>query len=111
VLATGWRAVHHVPLVFTKNPEDREAECRDVRMQIYDERTTGMHWQTQKHGAEHFRRAREKNPEGRIPVSVAIGADPATALAECCRFRRLGRDDVRGIFAERTGRDGAVRDE
>jgi 4-hydroxy-3-polyprenylbenzoate decarboxylase len=51
------------------------------RMQVYDERTTGMHWQTQKHGAEHFRRAREKNPDGRIPVSVAIGADPATALA------------------------------
>jgi 4-hydroxy-3-polyprenylbenzoate decarboxylase len=50
------------------------------RMQVYDERTTGMHWQTQKHGAEHFRRARAKNPEGRIPVSVAIGADPATTL-------------------------------
>ena len=51
------------------------------RMQVYDERTTGMHWQTQKHGAEHFRRARAANPSGRIPVSVAIGADPATALA------------------------------
>src|SRR5258707_2115656 len=51
------------------------------RMEVYDERTTGMHWQTQKHGAEHFRRARAKNPEGRIPVSVVIGADPATALS------------------------------
>jgi len=50
------------------------------RMQIYDDRTTGMHWQTQKHGAEHFRRARAANPEGRIPVSVAIGADPMTTL-------------------------------
>src|SRR5437763_14770202 len=50
-------------------------------MQIYDERTTGMHWQTQKHGAEHFRRARAKNPEGRIPVSVAIGSDPASTLS------------------------------
>jgi 4-hydroxy-3-polyprenylbenzoate decarboxylase len=50
------------------------------RMQIYDARTTGMHWQTQKHGAEHFRRARAQNPEGRIPVSVAIGSDPATTL-------------------------------
>src|SRR2546422_3818585 len=38
-------------------------------------------FRTQKHGAEHFRRAREKNPEGRIAVAVAIGADPATALA------------------------------
>jgi len=69
------------PLVFTKNPETGKRNVGMYRMQVYDERTTGMHWQTQKHGAEHFRRAREKNPEGRIPVSVAIGADPATALA------------------------------
>ena len=62
------------PLVFTKNPETGK---RNVGMY----RTTGMHWQTQKHGAEHFRRAKTKNPEGRIPVSVAIGADPATALS------------------------------
>src|SRR5205085_6144887 len=69
------------PLVFTKNPETGKRNVGMYRMQVYDERTTGMHWQTQKHGAEHFRRAREKNPEGRIPVSVAIGTDPATSLA------------------------------
>jgi 4-hydroxy-3-polyprenylbenzoate decarboxylase len=50
-------------------------------MQVFDERTTGMHWQTQKHGAEHFRRARAANPSGRIEVAVAIGSDPATCLA------------------------------
>jgi 4-hydroxy-3-polyprenylbenzoate decarboxylase len=69
------------PLVFTKNPESGKRNVGMYRMQVYDERTTGMHWQTQKHGAEHFRRARAKNPEGRIPVSVAIGSDPATTLA------------------------------
>ena len=69
------------PLVFTKNPETGKRNVGMYRMQVYDERTTGMHWQTQKHGAEHFRRARAKNPEGRIPVSVAVGADPATALS------------------------------
>ena len=68
------------PLVFTKNPETGKRNVGMYRMQIYDERTTGMHWQTQKHGAEHFRRARAKNPDGRIPVSVAIGADPTTTL-------------------------------
>jgi 4-hydroxy-3-polyprenylbenzoate decarboxylase len=68
------------PLVFTKNPETGKRNVGMYRMQIYDQRTTGMHWQTQKHGAEHFRRARAKNPEGRIPVSVAIGSDPATTL-------------------------------
>ncbi len=69
------------PLVFTKNPETGKRNVGMYRMQVYDERTTGMHWQTQKHGAEHFRRARAKSPEGRIPVSVAIGADPSTALS------------------------------
>ena len=68
------------PLVFTKNPESGKRNVGMYRMQIYDQHTTGMHWQTQKHGAEHFRRARAANPEGRIPVSVAIGADPATTL-------------------------------
>ena len=68
------------PLVFTKNPETGKRNVGMYRMQIYDARTTGMHWQTQKHGAEHFRRARAQNPEGRIPVSVAIGSDPATTL-------------------------------
>jgi 4-hydroxy-3-polyprenylbenzoate decarboxylase len=68
------------PLVFTKNPESGKRNVGMYRMQIYDARTTGMHWQTQKHGAEHFRRARAQNPEGRIPVSVAIGSDPATTL-------------------------------
>ena len=68
------------PLVFTKNPETGKRNVGMYRMQIYDQRTTGMHWQTQKHGAEHFRRARAQSPEGRIPVSVAIGSDPATTL-------------------------------
>ncbi len=69
------------PLVFTKNPENGKRNVGMYRMQVFDQRTTGMHWQTQKHGAEHYRRAQAENPQGRIPVVVAIGADPATALA------------------------------
>ncbi|MGB2628399.1 MAG: menaquinone biosynthesis decarboxylase [Candidatus Acidiferrum sp.] len=68
------------PLVFTKNPETGKRNVGMYRMHVYDERTTGMHWQTQKHGAEHFRRARLANPDGTIPVSVAIGSDPTTTL-------------------------------
>jgi 4-hydroxy-3-polyprenylbenzoate decarboxylase len=69
------------PLVITKNPETGKRNVGVYRMQVYDEKTTGMHWQTQKHGAEHFRRARERTPEGHIDVAVAIGADPATCIA------------------------------
>src|SRR5437870_11957769 len=39
------------PLVFTRNPETGKRNVGIYRMQVYDERTTGMHWQTQKHGA------------------------------------------------------------
>jgi 4-hydroxy-3-polyprenylbenzoate decarboxylase len=69
------------PMVITRNPESGKRNVGCYRMQVFDERTTGMHWQTQKHGAEHFRIARAKNPGGRLDVAVAIGADPATALA------------------------------
>jgi 4-hydroxy-3-polyprenylbenzoate decarboxylase len=69
------------PMVITKNPETGKRNVGCYRMQVFDERTTGMHWQTQKHGAEHFRSARAKNKGGRLEVAVAIGADPATCLA------------------------------
>ncbi len=69
------------PLVITRNPETGKRNVGVYRMQVFDGKTTGMHWQTQKHGAEHFRRARAENREGRIDVAVAIGADPVTCLA------------------------------
>jgi len=69
------------PMVITKNPENGKRNVGCYRMQVFDPWTTGMHWQTQKHGAEHFRSARSKNRQGRMDVAVAIGADPATCLA------------------------------
>jgi 4-hydroxy-3-polyprenylbenzoate decarboxylase len=49
-------------------------------MQIYDNCTTGMHWQVHKDGAEHWRRERAGNQD-RMEVAVAIGCDPATVYA------------------------------
>jgi len=69
------------PLVITRNPDTGKRNVGVYRMQVFDEKTTGMHWQTQKHGAEHFRRARAEDRVGRIDVAVAIGADPVTCLA------------------------------
>ncbi|HVA72585.1 MAG TPA: menaquinone biosynthesis decarboxylase [Candidatus Limnocylindrales bacterium] len=69
------------PMVITKNPETGKRNVGCYRMHVFDERTTGMHWQTQKHGAEHFRSARARSGKGRLEVAVAIGADPATVLA------------------------------
>lgn len=69
------------PMVITKNPETGKRNAGCYRMQVFDERSTGMHWQTQKHGAEHYRSARAKNRQGKLEVAVAIGADPATCFA------------------------------
>lgn len=66
-----------LPMVFTRNPETGKRNCGMYRMQVYDDRTTGMHWQTHKQGAEHYRRLRARGVT-RMPVAVAIGADPAT---------------------------------
>lgn len=69
------------PMVITKSPETGKRNVGTYRMQVFDERTTGMHWQTQKHGADHYRSAKERNRGGKLEVAVAIGADPATAMA------------------------------
>ena len=65
------------PMVFSRNPKTGKRNCGMYRMQVYDGRTTGMHWQTQKQGAEHYRQLREKSAQ-RMEIAVAIGADPAT---------------------------------
>ena len=67
-----------LPLVFSRNPDTGKRNCGMYRIQIYDERTTGMHWQTHKQGAEHFRRMKAAGKETRMEVAVAIGSDPAT---------------------------------
>lgn len=65
-----------LPLVFTKDPVTGERNTGMYRMQVYDDRTTGMHWHLHKHGAKHFREARKLGT--RLEVAVALGGDPAT---------------------------------
>ena len=66
-----------LPLVFSKNPDTGKRNCGMYRMQIFDDHTAGMHWQTHKQGAEHYRRLSSHGLK-RMDVAVAIGADPAT---------------------------------
>ncbi len=67
-----------LPMVFSKNPATGKRNCGCYRIQIYDERTTGMHWQTHKQGADHYRRLKQAGQVTRMEAAVAIGADPAT---------------------------------
>lgn len=64
-----------LPMVFTKHPDTGARNCGMYRMHVYDGKTTGMHWHMHKDGAAHYRRAEELGQ--RLPVAVAIGADPA----------------------------------
>ena len=70
-----------LPLVFSKNPVTGKRNAGVYRLQIYDERTTGMHWQTHKQGAEHYRRRMQEGGEERMEVAVAVGVDPATMFS------------------------------
>ena len=46
-----------------------------------DDRLSDWNDLAQKHGAEHYRRARSKFGAGKLEVAVAIGSDPATCLS------------------------------
>jgi 4-hydroxy-3-polyprenylbenzoate decarboxylase len=95
-----------LPCVITRDPRTGKRNVGMYRMQVYDDRTTGMHWQRQKVGAEHYRdRLRETQkttaskvdlmarssggamlasgdrPSGRMDVAVAIGTDPALTFS------------------------------
>jgi 4-hydroxy-3-polyprenylbenzoate decarboxylase len=67
------------PLVFTEDPETQKRNLGLYRIHLYDQNTTGMHWQIGKGGGFHFHKA-EKRGEA-LEVAVAVGADPASLLA------------------------------
>src|SRR5215471_5140207 len=95
-----------LPCVTTRDPKSGKRNLGMYRMQVYDERTTGMHWQRQKNAAEHVRdhmRAAVESksaavdimarsaggsvllegdrPAGKMEVAVAIGTDPVVTFA------------------------------
>lgn len=69
-----------LPLVITRDPFKGLRNVGMYRIQIYDRNTTGMHWQIHKNATEHQREALRKGGV-KLPVAVAIGADPALIYA------------------------------
>lgn len=68
-----------LPMVFTKSLSSGKRNVGMYRLQIFDRKTTGMHWHVHKDGSNYageYRRAGK-----RMPVAVAIGADPAAIYA------------------------------
>lgn len=68
-----------LPMVNTLDPQTGIRNVGMYRMQVFDSKTTGMHWHRHKTGARHYDGYKAA---GRImPVSVAIGGDPAYTYA------------------------------
>jgi len=68
-----------LPVVCTRDPETGAQNWGMYRMQVYDDRTSGMHWHIHKDGAHFFQKYRERGE--RMPVAIALGSDPAVTYA------------------------------
>lgn len=64
-----------LPLVMTKDPETGIQNTGMYRLQVYDKNSTGMHWHLHKDGREIYEKYKALG--GKMPVSVALGCDPA----------------------------------
>lgn len=67
-------------LVVSVSPGTARRNVGIYRMQVLDARRVVMHWQVQKGGSMH----EAESQGGRMPVAIAVGADPATMFAAAC---------------------------
>jgi UbiD family decarboxylase len=68
-----------LPLVYTESPTSGKHNLGIYRMQRYDKRTTGMHWQIGKGGGFHYFEAEQLGQP--LPVTVFLGGPPALILS------------------------------
>ena len=67
------------PIVINRSLDQSIRNVGLYRMQVFDKRTTAMHWHIHKDGAHFFHEYQKANK--RMEVAVAIGADPASCYA------------------------------
>ncbi len=71
-----------LPCVVTKNPGNGKRNVGMYRIQVYDGKTTGMHWQRQKVAAEHARermRAAAEDAAGQVEMMAVTAGGTAAA--------------------------------
>ena len=68
-----------LPLVYTEHPVTRKHNLGIYRMQVYDEKSAGLHWQIQKGGGFHYHEAEAAGQP--LPVTVFLGGPPALIVA------------------------------
>jgi UbiD family decarboxylase len=68
-----------LPLVYTESPSSGKHNLGMYRIQRYDARTTGIHWQIGKGGGFHYFEAEQKGES--LPVTIFLGGAPAMILS------------------------------
>jgi 4-hydroxy-3-polyprenylbenzoate decarboxylase len=87
-----------LPCVITRDPKSGKRNVGMYRMQVYDGKTTGMHWQRQKVAAEHMReRLREASLDsaGRVDL-MALTAGGTTAASSLDTLNATTLTKIRG---------------
>jgi len=72
-----------LPCVVTRDPKSGKRNVGMYRMQVYDGKTTGMHWQRQKVAAEHLRerlRAEATDAAGAVEMMALTAGGTAAAV-------------------------------
>jgi 4-hydroxy-3-polyprenylbenzoate decarboxylase len=72
-----------LPCVVTRDPKSGKRNVGMYRMQVYDGKTTGMHWQRQKVAAEHMRdrlRAEAGDAAGAVELMALTAGGTAAAV-------------------------------
>lgn len=77
--------------VMTYDPITRKRNVGIYRMQMFDDSSTGMHWQIQKGGGFHYFQAQKFGKE--FELAVVLGSDPALLLASVAALPE-GIDEV-----------------
>src|ERR1700733_11620375 len=87
-----------LPCVITRDPRSGKRNVGMYRMQVYDGKTTGMHWQRQKVAAEHMReRLREASPNSAARVDLmALTAGGTTAASSLDTLNATTLTKIRG---------------
>lgn len=71
-----------MPMVFSRDPRTNASNCGMYRLQLYDNKTCGMHWHLHKGGAEHLRKMAERGEK--LPVSIVFGGGPVEIFTATC---------------------------
>ncbi len=88
-----------LPCVITRDPKTGKRNVGMYRLQVYDERTAGMHWQRQKVAAEHYRdHLRAAVAEARV-VGTAALARPAARSAAATAVDIMARSSGGAMLA------------